>query len=143
MAQKKLKEEFMNSPSSIQHAGTMEVQAGMSRGGAEAEVGPSFSIYFDSDGKTLFGWFQGPPGRSLADVGLVICKPFGYEAICAHRSLRAFADAAARTGVPSLRVDYLGTGDSAPIDPKADQIKTWTGDVVAAAAELRKRTGVR
>lgn len=143
MAQKKLKEEFMSSPSSIQHAGTIDVQAGMSREAAGAEIGPSFPIYFDSDGQTLFGWFQGPPGDSLANVGLVICKPFGYEAICAHRSLRAFADAAARLGVPSLRVDYLGTGDSAPIDPEADQVKVWTRDVVAAAAELRRRTGVR
>jgi pimeloyl-ACP methyl ester carboxylesterase len=143
MGQTKLIEQFMNSPSSIQHAGTIEVQAGMSREAAGAEIGPSFPIYFDSDGHTLFGWFQGPPGDSLADVGLVICKPFGYEAICAHRSLRAFADTAARLGVPSLRVDYLGTGDSAPIDPKADQVKVWTRDVVAAAAELRRRTGVR
>jgi alpha-beta hydrolase superfamily lysophospholipase len=143
MAQKRLKEEFMNSPSSIQQAGTVEVQAGMSREVVGAEFSPSFPIYFDSDEHTLFGWFQGPPARSLADVGLVICKPFGYEAICAHRSLRAFADAAARLGVPSLRVDYLGTGDSGPIDPEADQVKVWTRDVSAAAAELRRRTGVR
>jgi pimeloyl-ACP methyl ester carboxylesterase len=143
MAQKKSKEEFMSSPSSIQHAGTIDVQADVSRAPARADNGPSFPIYFDSGGHALFAWFQGPPGDSLADVGLVICKPFGYEAICAHRSLRAFADAAAKLGVPSVRVDYLGTGDSAPIDPEADQIKVWTRDVVAAAAELRRRTGVR
>jgi alpha-beta hydrolase superfamily lysophospholipase len=115
----------------------------MSREAADVEIVPSYPIYFDSHGQTLFGWFQGPPAHSLADVGLVICKPFGYEAICAHRSLRAFADAAAALGVPSLRVDYLGTGDSAPIDPGVDQLEVWRRDVVAAAAELRKRTGVR
>src|ERR1700744_3200401 len=100
------KEENMNSVSSIQHAGTLEVQAGMNPDIAGVS-GPSFPVYFDSNGQTLFGWFQGPPADSLADVGLVICKPFGYEAICAHRSLRAFADAATKFGVPSLRVDYL------------------------------------
>jgi pimeloyl-ACP methyl ester carboxylesterase len=79
----------------------------------------------------------------MADVGLVICKPFGYEAICAHRSLRAFADAATALGVPTLRVDYLGTGDSAPIDLEVDQLGVWRRDVVAAVSELRRRTGVR
>jgi alpha-beta hydrolase superfamily lysophospholipase len=110
---------------------------------AEAMTGPSHPIYFDSAGHTLFGWFQGPAAQSMADLGLVICKPFGYEAICSHRSLRAFADAAAAAGVPTLRVDYLGTGDSAPIDPQADQLTVWTGDVFAAVGELRRRTGVR
>jgi alpha-beta hydrolase superfamily lysophospholipase len=133
----------MSSPSSIQHPGAVKVQAGMSRETVEGEIGPSFPIYFDSNGHTLFGWFQGPPAAFLADVGLVICKPFGYEAICAHRSLRAFADAAAALGVPSLRLDYLGTGDSAPIDLEADQVEVWRRDVAAAAAELRRRTGVR
>ena len=143
MAYKKLKEESMRSPSSIPRAGTGEVPAGLGREADEAESGPSFPIYFDSDGHTLFGWFQGPPAHAMADVGLVICKPFGYEAICAHGSLRAFADAAAALGVPTLRLDYLGTGDSAPIDSEADQLDLWRRDVVAAVAELRRRTGVR
>jgi pimeloyl-ACP methyl ester carboxylesterase len=133
----------MSSPSSNRHAGTGEVHAVLSGEAAEPESGPSFPIYFDSDGHSLFGWLQSPPSDSVADVGLVICKPFGYEAICAHRSLRAFADAAAAVGVPTLRVDYLGTGDSAPIDLKADQLQVWTRDVIAAVSELRRRTGVR
>ena len=35
----------------------------------------------------------------------MLCKPFGYEAICAHRGLRAFANSAAALGVPTLRFD--------------------------------------
>ena len=100
-------------------------------------------IYFDSGDHRLFGWLQSPPDGWLRNTGLVICKPFGYEAICAHRGLRAFSEAAAGLGVPTLRVDYLGTGDSPDIDPDCDQIKVWTADVVAAVQELCRRTGVQ
>jgi dienelactone hydrolase len=101
------------------------------------------AIYFDSGGQRLFGWFHPPAAHTTADVGVVICKPFGYEALCSHRGLRAFAEAAAALGVPALRVDYLGTGDSAEIDSQADQLEVWTQDVRAAVDELRRRTGVR
>jgi pimeloyl-ACP methyl ester carboxylesterase len=100
------------------------------------------AIYFGSGANKLFGWLRIPPANPASKIGLVICKPFGYEAICSHRSLRAFEDAITSLGVPTLRFDYLGTGDSAEIDPQADQLATWTHDVIAAVHELRGRTGV-
>jgi alpha-beta hydrolase superfamily lysophospholipase len=99
-------------------------------------------IYFDSGDDKLFGWLHKPVGGHSASVGLVICKPFGYEVMCSHSSLRAFADSAAEMGVPALRFDYCGTGDSADIDPQEDQLQIWTKDVLAAIAELQRRTGV-
>jgi len=56
--------------------------------------------------------------------------------------VRAFADAAAAIGVPAMRFDYAGTGDSADMDPEADQLDAWSGDIVAAIEELQRRTGV-
>jgi alpha-beta hydrolase superfamily lysophospholipase len=99
-------------------------------------------LYFDAAGHKLFGWLHRPRTPPKARVGLVICKPFGYEAICSHRSLRAFAEAAAEVGVPTLRFDYLGAGDSAEIEPEADQLAVWSRDVVAAVSELQRLTGV-
>jgi alpha-beta hydrolase superfamily lysophospholipase len=99
-------------------------------------------LYFPCDAPRLFGWLHLPPAEQAADVGLVICKPFGSEAVCGHRSLRAFAEMAAATGVPALRFDYLGSGDSSNIDPEADQVETWCRDVLAAVDELRARTDV-
>src|ERR1700684_522448 len=100
------------------------------------------AIYFDSGDHQLFGWFHTPPAGAMRDVGLIICKPFGYEALCSHRGLRAFAETATALGLPTLSLDYVGTGDSAEIDPRADQISVWTRDVIAAVHELRRRTGV-
>jgi hypothetical protein len=42
----------------------------------------------------------------------------------------------------TARFDYLGTGDSGEIDPQADQLEVWTGDVASAAQELGRRSGV-
>src|SRR5882757_623166 len=106
-------------------------------------VGSAQALYFNSGEHRLFGWLHHSPNGSKADVGVVVCQPFGYEAICAHRGMRAFAEAIAAAGMPVLRFDYLGTGDSAEIDPQADQLQIWTQDVLAATEELRLRTGVR
>ena len=105
-------------------------------------AGGEEALYIPSGDRQLFGWLHRPPGTVAARWGVVICKPFGFEALCGHRSMRAFAGMAASLGIPVLRFDYLGTGDSDEIDASADQIEVWTRDIVNAVAELRRRTGV-
>jgi pimeloyl-ACP methyl ester carboxylesterase len=56
--------------------------------------------------------------------------------------MRRLAEMAARSGMPALRFDYLGTGDSADLAGSADQLEAWTQDIVAAVRELRRLTGV-
>jgi len=99
-------------------------------------------LYFDSGERRLFAWLHQAAAGTVEGLGVVICKPFGYEALCAHRSVRAFAEATAALGLPTLRFDYSGMGDSSDIDASADQIDTWLNDIVAAVEELRRRTGV-
>jgi alpha-beta hydrolase superfamily lysophospholipase len=100
-------------------------------------------LYFPAGQHELFGWLHAPPaGTRARTVGVVLCKAFGYEALCAHRSVRVFAESIAALGFPALRFDYRGTGDAADIDPQSDQIELWTEDIVAAVEELRQRTAV-
>jgi pimeloyl-ACP methyl ester carboxylesterase len=97
-------------------------------------------FFFDTDARPLFGWLHRAdrPGR----LGLVVCNPFGYEAICAHRGLRAFAEAAAAVGVPALRFDYDGTGNSAGDDRDPARLAAWVASTRHAIAALRRETGV-
>jgi alpha-beta hydrolase superfamily lysophospholipase len=108
----------------------------------ESELGVDEALYFASGDCKLFGWLHRPGGEFAPTTGVVICKPFGYEAVCSHRSLRAFAQAVAELGIPTLRFDYSGTGDSQDVDAHADQLGAWKGDVIAGVAELQRRTGV-
>jgi alpha-beta hydrolase superfamily lysophospholipase len=97
-------------------------------------------LYFGPEGRPLFGWLHRAPERS--PLGLVVCNPFGYEAICAHRVLRHFASAAAAAGVPALRFDYDGTGDSAGHDREPERLAAWVASVGHAVDALRAHAGV-
>jgi pimeloyl-ACP methyl ester carboxylesterase len=99
-------------------------------------------MYFGAGEVRMFGWLHRPPPEHKSDLGLVICNPFGYESLCSHRSVREFAESSAAAGFPTLRFDYLGTGDSADIHPRADQIEIWVANVIAAITELRASSGV-
>jgi len=99
-------------------------------------------LYFPGEHPLLFGWLH----RAIdagSDRGVVLCKPFGYESICGHRILTAFAKMTASAGLPTLRFDYRGSGDSAELDERVDQIEAWCEDILTAVDELRRRTGVQ
>lgn len=56
--------------------------------------------------------------------------------------MRELADGLSARGIPVLRFDYRGTGDSAGGDGASDQFETAVTDVCAAIERLREETGV-
>jgi pimeloyl-ACP methyl ester carboxylesterase len=100
-------------------------------------------LYFPSGNRMLFGWLATARGDAPSDVGVILCKPFGYEAICTHEALRAFTEACATAGAHSLRFDYTGTGDSTDCDDAGDEMSRWCGDIEAAIDALQRTCGVR
>ncbi len=100
-------------------------------------------LYFPAENRTLFGWLHPASGPSQSDLGVVICKPFGYDAICAHESIRAFAENCAAAGANTLRFDYSGTGDSGDGPDGDETVSRWCADIEAAIDALQRTCGTK
>lgn len=79
-----------------------------------------------------------PPEDAARHDCVLLCNPFGQEAIRCHRLFRVLAEQLPRHGFAVMRFDYYGTGDSAGDDGEGE-IEGWRQDVLAADAELRRR----
>lgn len=90
-----------------------------------------------------FGALHRPCAGDVADVAVVICPAVGRDARCAYRALFSWAQELASLGLPVLRYDPLGEGDSCPLADDADQLEPWVDGVVQAAKVARKHTGAR
>ncbi len=77
----------------------------------------------------------------MRDCVAVICPPLGHEYVHSHRSVRYLADTLARAGVPALRFDYHGTGDSPGTDLDPGRVTRWLADVRRAIDDARARSG--
>jgi pimeloyl-ACP methyl ester carboxylesterase len=105
-----------------------------------ATVGAS-PLVFEAAGGWCFGWHN-PASGARRGVGIVLCRPFGYEAICAYRTYTLLAEGLAQDGFDVLRFDYQGTGDSTGNDTDPDRVQAWLDSIAAAVAELRRVSGV-
>ncbi|BAI76495.1 hydrolase of the alpha/beta superfamily (plasmid) [Azospirillum sp. B510] len=85
-----------------------------------------------------FGWLHPAPGLR----GVVLCGPYGHEELCVHRAWKGFAERLAAAGLPTLRFDYPGSGDSAGDDGEPDRLRAWLDGIKAAVRRLREDTGV-
>lgn len=68
--------------------------------------------YFGTEDRKLFGWFHAQNGRTESNTCVVLCQPLSLDYMSAYRSMRYLADELANQGIPVLRFDYFGTGDS-------------------------------
>lgn len=85
-----------------------------------------------------FGWLHPAEGHH----GVVLCSPFGYDELCTHRGWRRLAERIAAAGMPVLRFDYPGAGDSLGTEEDPGQVEAWIGSIVTAVRYLRQWTGV-
>lgn len=94
-------------------------------------------VVFGPNGEHLAGVYHAPEPEVRMGVGVVLCNPIGYEAMCAHRTYRHLASRLATAGFDVLRFDYLGTGDSSGRHDDPDRLQAWLDSIGAAVDELR------
>jgi uncharacterized protein len=98
-------------------------------------------FYFGREGRALFGCFHEPLQKGPPRYAVLICQPLGHEYVNSHRALRQLAVRLADAGIPVLRFDYYGCGDSSG-EAEQGSITRWLEDISNAVAELRTRSGV-
>jgi pimeloyl-ACP methyl ester carboxylesterase len=96
--------------------------------------------WFRSGNYWLLGHTDFP--KKPGSVGVLIVPPFGFEEVCCYRPLRFLARTFALAGIPTLRFDLPGTGDSSGRLSDTGLLAQWILAVDAAARELRQVSGV-
>lgn len=106
--------------------------------------GAAEPVHFGEPGQPLFGVWHSARTAGPGGVGVVLCSAWGREEVCSHATLRHLAARLAEAGLPTLRFDYPGCGDSAGDGESGDQFAQWLRGIHAAIDEMRRRaTGVR
>jgi pimeloyl-ACP methyl ester carboxylesterase len=95
-------------------------------------------FFFGTRGE-LFGIYH-PAPRSMGKA-VLLCAPLGQDYIRCHRLYRQLASTLAAEGMPVLRFDYYGCGDSAGASSEVDWDRCLQ-DTATAAHELRARAGI-
>ncbi|HEY2777682.1 MAG TPA: hypothetical protein VGI77_07230 [Gaiellaceae bacterium] len=97
------------------------------------------SLYVDVRGEHVFALFHLAAGETGPAV--LLCPPFGREDAASYRSRRAWAALLANAGMPTLRFDLPGTGDSGGEIDEPGRFESWVETVGALAEFLRIETG--
>ena len=98
-------------------------------------------LYFSSNDATLFGWLHLPRETPSSNFGMVLCPPLGIDYVNTYPTLRHLADRLAAAGIPVLRFDYSGTGNSSGFDVDSDRVKNWISDICTACETLQRMSG--
>ena len=100
------------------------------------------AVWFGRDRPEYFGMFHRVEGRPPAERGVVICASLGAEGLVAYRSFGHLAERLREAGIPTLRFDYAGTGDSDGDFRQPQMLRRWLDSLSDAVAFLRQEAGV-
>lgn len=107
----------------------------------EGARGRKRPIYFDSAGRSLFGFYHPPCDGPWRGVGVVLCSPIGTDQTRSDRTYRHLAEQLAAAGFACLRFDLSATGDSGGGELRGGLVQEWVDDIGSACAELRRHSG--
>ncbi|MEA2858227.1 MAG: hypothetical protein QOC72_266, partial [Methylobacteriaceae bacterium] len=79
------------------------------------------------------GWLHPAAGKH----GVLLCGALNHEILPFYQSWHALAAMLADAGLPVLRFDYQGTGNSLGDDHELGRVEAWIGSIKAAARFMR------
>lgn len=97
-------------------------------------------LWIGNEARRLYAAFH-PGARHDARIGLLIVPPLFHEQLRSRRLLTEIAVRLAASGIPCLRFDYYGSGDSEGGGEEMD-FGSMRDDVEVAADALRSMAGV-
>jgi amino acid adenylation domain-containing protein len=103
-----------------------------------APAGDASELFHFGQGRSLYGVLHGGSDAAGRDA-VLICSPVGQEYARTHFVLQRLARQLAARGVPTLRFDYYGCGDSLGDSIDGSSVR-WQRDIGDAYAELKRRT---
>lgn len=96
-------------------------------------------FFFGPTERRLYGVYHPPAPAQRTAQQVLLCPPFGQEAVRVQLLHRLLADQLARQGIHVMRFNYHGTGESAGADADAT-LTGWCDDILTAHDELSRRT---
>ncbi len=99
--------------------------------------------YFGDEARPVFGLYHPIAAGTTAPFAVLICSAWGREEVCAHRTMRWLAQGYAELGLPTLRFDYDGCGNSAGDDLDPGRVQAWQASTEAAVDHVLRLSGAR
>lgn len=96
-------------------------------------------FFFGPMERRLYGVYHPPATAQRTAKQVLLCPPFGQEAVRVQLLQRLLADQLVRQGIHVMRFDYHGTGESTGADNDAT-LTGWCDDILTAHEELSRRT---
>lgn len=100
-------------------------------------------FYFGEQNQSLLGWLHSSDSVEPTDLCVVICAPLGLEYMNSYRSLRYLADYLALAGIPAIRFDYHGTGDSSGFNRQENRLTHWQQSISDASEKIKELSGAK
>lgn len=100
-------------------------------------------FYFGTEDKPLLGWLHTTDSKQHSNTGVIICPPLAVEYMNSYRSMRYVADYFALAGIPAIRFDYHGTGDSSGLEEDENRLENWLWSINQGIEQLKTTTGCK
>jgi pimeloyl-ACP methyl ester carboxylesterase len=97
-------------------------------------------LFFNAEPQRLFGVYYQPSENTGVGPAVLICPPIGNEYVRSYNAIRKLCERLSQNGVPVLKFDYCGLGDSYG-DGSESNVGEWRANIRAAASELSRQSG--